>query len=167
MFVVTLVMMGMLMMSRWLRPKPGFLMLVFCNYTNECLKLCWAQDFLHFQGKAGISGSTGERGPHGEPVSMLSSDCCIDVVVLGNWKQNTQCECRTVWKSVMTVGDRLHGGRIIARKGFVRKRLSWSEWLNKHFRGSDVDYCHWLHSLRVPLNLSHLKAPLPVPPILD
>lgn len=28
---------------------------------------------VYLQGKQGIPGSSGERGPHGEPVSMLSS----------------------------------------------------------------------------------------------
>lgn len=32
--------------------------------STELLTVC-------FQGKPGIPGSTGERGPHGEPVSML------------------------------------------------------------------------------------------------
>lgn len=35
---------------------------------------------LYSQGKPGILGSVGERGPHGEAVSILSSGSCINVV---------------------------------------------------------------------------------------
>lgn len=46
----------------------------------------WATDATHtvcFQGKPSIPGSTGERGPHGEPVGVTS----CHVVVSGDYKQ--------------------------------------------------------------------------------
>lgn len=48
-----------------------------------------------FQGKPGIPGSTGERGPHGEPVSMLSSTCCF---------RKLQTNHKLCMKTIMTVG---------------------------------------------------------------
>lgn len=49
-----------------------------------------------FQGKAGIPGSTGERGPHGEPVSMLTSIALM-------WLFLEPANKPQIVKSIMTV----------------------------------------------------------------
>lgn len=44
-------------------------------------------DCVCFQGKSGIPGTTGEKGPQGEPVSLLI--CGRNAIVLGNCNQTT------------------------------------------------------------------------------
>lgn len=111
------------------------------------------------QGKPGIPGSNGERGPHGEPVSMLSSDCCIDVVASGN-------DCGRRYPPNHYRSQRFHDKRSCRGRNYLINTSEAPMRLatRNSLRGRRRSYLD-LPLFVAPLSLrsSHLK----VPPFLD